>query len=254
MTHYAQWASYTGAGALILAVVLAVIAAVLALLASRLRQPIALKRPGAALTAYLVVCLLLATLLFLVAAGTYGNADIQQHIRFTGPVNTIFPVTATLCVLAFTLIFLLERHRGFRIAAVSAVVGVMAAPLIFELPFDLIVMGRTYPPSPGADFTLLYFLPLFLIETTSFALLAVAPGMRIARSTLLLLAGMFLVFAVWALFGFTYPAWPLPIALNIISKALAFAVSISLFVPPGALRSALALAPALTAGERTGLT
>jgi hypothetical protein len=43
---------------------------------------------------------------------------------------------------------------------------------------------------------------------------------------------MFLIFAVWAVFGFAYPAVPLPIALNVISKILAFATAVSLFLPP----------------------
>src|SRR5487761_1918434 len=84
----------------------------------------------------------------------------------------------------------------FRVALGSAIVGTIAAPLIFELPFDLIVMWRTFPPTPAPLFTLLFFLPLFLIEITSFALLAMSPAMRLSRASLLLLAGMFLVFAV----------------------------------------------------------
>jgi hypothetical protein len=112
---------------------------------------------------------------------------------------------------------------------------VAAAPMIFELPFDLIVMGRTYPPAPGALFALLFFLPLFLIEITSFALLTVSPIMKLSRTTLYLLAGMFLIFAVWAVFGFGYPLSPLPIALNMLSKVVAFAAAVSLFLPQGKL-------------------
>jgi hypothetical protein len=55
--------------------------------------------------------------------------------------------------------------------------------------------------------------------------------LRLSRATLFLLAGMFLIFAVWAVFGFAYPAAPLPIAFNMISKVLAFATAASLFLP-----------------------
>ena len=43
---------------------------------------------------------------------------------------------------------------------------------------------------------------------------------------------MLAVFAVWALFGFGYPSAPLPIALNVVSKILAFVTALTLFLPP----------------------
>jgi hypothetical protein len=79
---------------------------------------------------------------------------------------------------------------------------------------------------------LLFFVPLFLVELSSFALLTFSPFVKLTRATLFLLAGMFVIFAVWAVFGFAYPAAPLPIALNMISKILAFAAAVSLFLPP----------------------
>ena len=62
-------------------------------------------------------------------------------------------------------------------------------------------------------------------------MLTFSPFMKLSRATLFLLAGMFVIFAVWAMFGFAYPATPLPIALNMISKVLAFAAAVSLFLP-----------------------
>ena len=121
-------------------------------------------------------------------------------------------------------------------AFTSAVIGALAAPLIFELPFDLVVMGRTYPPIPPDPtlYRLLFFLPLFLIEISTFALVALSPLVRFSRITLLVLATMFVTFALWAaLFGFTYPASTGPIVLNDVSKILAFVAAITLFVPPG---------------------
>jgi hypothetical protein len=37
---------------------------------------------------------------------------------------------------------------------------------------------------------------------------------------------------VWALSGFAYPATPGPIAFNVLSKMLAFATALTLFLPP----------------------
>jgi hypothetical protein len=62
-------------------------------------------------------------------------------------------------------------------------------------------------------------------------MLTFSPVMKLSRYTLFLLAGIFLIFAVWALFGFAYPAAPIPVALNMISKFLAFATAVSLFLP-----------------------
>ncbi len=105
--------------------------------------------------------------------------------------------------------------------------------MIFELPFDLIVMGHIYPtpPTPVAQYTLLYFLPLFLISLSSFGLLTISPLTRLTRYTLFCLAGLFLVFAVWALFGFAYPSQPVPLVLNAVGKVLAFAAAVTLFLP-----------------------
>ena len=232
MTHYGTWSPYAGSSSIILAVGLLIVTGVLIYFALRLHHPIAVKRPGKVLGIALVVLWLLSVTTFLVAASIYGHADEQQIIHFTGPMNPIAPVTLTSGVLAFFVIVSLAQRGGVWVASGSAIVGAIAAPMIFELPFDLIVMWRTYPPAPAIPFTLLYFLPLFLIAIFSFAMLTLSPFVKLSRATLFLLAGMFLVFAVWALFGFAYPAAPLPVALNMISKILAFATAVSLFLPP----------------------
>ena len=232
MTHYGTWSPYAGSSSIILAVGLLIVTGVLISLAMRLHHPIAVKRPGRVLSVSLVVLWLLSVTTFLVAASIYGRADEQQMIHFTGPMNPIAPVTITSGVVAFFVIVSLAQQSGFRVAVGSAIVGTIAAPMIFELPFDLIVMGRTYPPAPAIPFTLLFFLPLILVELSSFAMLTFSPYVRLSRATLFLLAGMFLIFAVWALSGFSYPAAPLPVALNTISKILAFATAVSLFLPP----------------------
>src|SRR5207244_13388106 len=124
----------------------------------------------------------------LVAVISYVRALYQQVGHFTGPVNPITLITETSGVVAFFVIVYLARRSGFWIAFGSAIVGTIAAPMIFELPFDLIVMWRTYPPAPEIPFTLLFFLPLFLVEVSSFAMLALSPVMKLSRYTLFLLS------------------------------------------------------------------
>ena len=103
--------------------------------------------------------------------------------------------------------------------------------MIFEFPFDLIVMTRTNPPVPPNPmlFRQLFFLPLFLVEFSTIALLTLLPSMRVTAYACYAVAGMFLVFAVWAAFGFAFPADPLPLALNVIAKILCFVAAIMLF-------------------------
>jgi hypothetical protein len=42
---------------------------------------------------------------------------------------------------------------------------------------------------------------------------------------------MLAVFAAWALSGFAYPATPGPLAFNVLSKIVAFATAMTLFLP-----------------------
>jgi hypothetical protein len=135
-------------------------------------------------------------------------------------------------VATFIVIVYLARHHELKVALGSAFVGTAAAPMIFELPFDLIVMSRTYPPIPPFPnlFRLLFFLPLFLVEISTFSLLTLSSLTKLSKYTLFSLASMFFVFAVWAFFGFSYPSDPIPFALNGISKILSFVTAITLFL------------------------
>lgn len=228
MTHYVAWDPFMGSSSYIVAGILLLIACVLLLFGLRFRSALTVKVPGKFVVSLLIVCLFIAILAFLTSATAYAIVQHDQKIYFR-LTNPITPVTFTSAVIAFLVILVLTHKRGAWIAAKSAIVGTIAAPMIFELPFDLLVMWRTYPPSPNTLYTLLYFLPLFLVEILSFALLSFSPAMKLTRYTLFLLAGMFLIFAVWAVTGFAYPSTPIPIALNMLSKVVAFAVAVSLF-------------------------
>jgi hypothetical protein len=247
MTHYiVPWSPLTATGSTVLAVVLFVVTGVLIFVGTRIRQPLAAKRPGRFVGLCLVVIWLVAVITFLAAATTYG-LTLQQQLGggpVTGPANYITPITIVCGFVAFLVILYLTSSSGTRpseahpislgqfwVAIGSALLGTIAAPLIFELPFDLLVMWRVTSPTPRALFIVLYFFPLFIIEISSLAMLTFSPFMRVSRLTLFLLAGMFLIFAVWAVFGFAYPSTPLPYACNATSKILAFAAAVSLFLP-----------------------
>jgi hypothetical protein len=230
-THQA-WIPYTGSSSLILAIVLLIVTGVVLSFATRFHHPVAVKRPGTGLRVAIVAMWVLSVIGVLVTSSIYVlTLSRQEGGHLTAPADHITPVTLTSAVVAFFVIAYLARRSGFWGAVGSAIVGTIAAPMIFELPFDLIVMGRISAPVPVL-LNLLFFFSLILVEILSFAMLTFSPVVKLSRATLFLLAGMFVIFAVWALFGFVYPASLLPIALNMISKVLAFAVAVSLFLPP----------------------
>ena len=84
----------------------------------------------------------------------------------------------------------------------------------------------------------LFFAPLFLIEITTLSLLTLSPMVKLPKATFFSFAAMLAVFAVWSLSGFGYPSAPLPYALNVLSKILAFVTALSLFLPQRAEASA----------------
>ena len=231
MIRYGTWSSYTGNDALLLAVTLLIIAGALVYLGTRLHRPVGIARPGTMVGIFLMVMWFLSLATFAIAVGTYVSALYQQVGAVTLPTSPISPVTDLSILVAFIIIAYLTRHDGLKTALGSAMIGTVAAPLIFELPFDLIVMGRTYPPTPAAQYTLLFFLPLFLLEIASFSLLTLSPLTKLSKYTLFSLGAMFFVFAIWALFGFSYPSSPISFALNAVSKVLSFVAAITLFLP-----------------------
>ena len=243
-TPYGTWVPYSGSDGWILAGVLLLITGVLIFLGTRLRQPASVARPGRTVTLLLAVIWVLALLAWGDSVTTYGNALLQQAGPVTPVASPIAPITFLCDLVTFILIAVFARRRGFWVAAGSAVIGAIAAPLIFELPFDLIVMWRTYSPDPATQYTLLFFLPLFILELVSFTLLLASPLPRISRATLFSLAGMFFVFAVWAMFGFHFPSSPLPFTFNAVSKVLCFVATVTLFIPQGALPVVAAAASA----------
>ena len=238
------WAPYTGADAILLAATLLVVAAIFAYLGLKLRVPRTLARPGRTTSLLLVLIWLVSLLAFVVDSVTYGwvlkEANLAATYKsYTAP-NPVTPITEAGAAIAFVIILVLTRKHGFKIAFLSAFVGALVAPMIFELPFDLIVLTRIYPSIPPAPtvFRLLFFLPLFLLELSTMSFLAFSPLTKMSKYTHFSLAGFFVVFAVWAAFGFSYPSDLLDTLFNDLSKALCFVVAITFFWEGGAISEA----------------
>jgi hypothetical protein len=230
------WAPYTGTDPILLAALLLAIGAAFGYLGVRLRSSIKPARPGRTISVFMVLIWVVSLVAFFVDSITYGflleKANlVAVYQSYTAP-NPVSPITEASAAVTFVIILLLTRRHGFKVALLSAFVGAVSAPMIFELPFDLIVLNRIYPPIPPAPiiFRLLFFLPLFLVELSTMSFLTFSPLTRLSKYTLFSLAGFFVVFAVWAAFGFSYPSDPLDTAFNDISKVLSFVTAITLFL------------------------
>ena len=228
----ASWVSYGGGGAILLAIVLLVVAGGFAYAGKRLRAPLKVTRPGGIAAAFMIAIWLLALYNVLVAVYVYGLQLKQAYPSFVEPRLIVGKFTFVDALVTFFVILYLTRRWSWKVALASAVIGTAAAFMIFEFPFDLIIMARTNPPIPTHPmlYRQLYFLPLFLAQFSTMSLLTLLPSMRVTAYASYAVAGMFVVFAVWAALRFAFPTEPLLLALNIISKILCFVAAIMLFV------------------------
>ena len=248
MTQTGTWVSYGGDARVELAIVLLAAAAGVAYAGTRLPPPSRPARPSRAAAIFMVATWVLALATLLICVIVYAQQARHGHIGKAPPADPITPVTFIGGGLTFAVILISSTHRPWTRLA-GAAIGAMAAPMIFELPFDLIVMARTYPPIPPdpAMYRALFFLPLFLVEITTLSLLTLSPMVRLSKVTFFSFALMLTVFAAWGLSGFGYPSAPVPITLNVLSKLLAFGVALSLFLP----RRTRVSAPGSTASAST---
>ena len=225
-----SWISYGGGAAILLAIVLLVVAGGFAYAGKRLRAPLSVARPGGVAAGFMIAIWLLTIYTVIVATFVYGLQVKQAYPSFA--TRHVRVGTFVYAAVTFFVILYLTRRWGWKVALASAVVGTAAAPMIFEFPFDLIVMARVNPPIPPHPvlYRQLFFLPLFLAEFSTLSLLTLLPSMRVTANACYAVAAMFVVFAVWAAFGFAFPDEPLPLVLNVVSKVLCFVAAIMLFV------------------------
>jgi hypothetical protein len=232
MAVHGSWFGYSGAARIVLAVILAAVAAAVAYAGIRLPLPARLPSPGRAGKIMLLAIWGFAVAALLVCGAVYVSQAHQKGIRTASPITPVTPVTLAGVAVLFIVIARVENTRGSDVAVGTAALGAAVGPMIFEVPFDLIIMTRTYPVIDPALFRLLLFGPLLLTGITTLALLSLSPVVRLRRTTLWCFAGMLAVFAAWSLFaGFRYPSAPGPITLNAVAKVLALATALTLFWP-----------------------
>ncbi len=235
MTQYGTWVSYGGDARIWLAIILFAAAVGITLAGILLPLPVRFTRPGPVGRIAMFLAWGASMVVFLVGASLYVKQYVHAYnlsANTTAPKDPIAPITLSAVALLFFIIITTRGSYTWKTRLASGFFGAIAAPMIFELPFDLIVMARTYPPIPPdpALYRALFFVPLFAIEITTLLLLRLSPMVRLTRATFFSFALMVGVFGIWALSGFGYPSSPLPTALNIISKILAFITALTLFL------------------------
>jgi hypothetical protein len=230
MTH-GGWASYSGGDEIALVVVLALAAAAVAYAGFRLPSPVRLPRPGRAAKIILLATWVAALVALVASAAAYIMAAIHAGYTQAPRPDPITPFTLIGVGLLFFVIALAQNRAGWRVALGSAVVGAAAAPVIFELPFDVIILMRTHAVVDPGLYVPLLFGTLLLADLTTLALPWLSPAVRVRRSTLWCLAGMLALFAIWGLFGFGYPSAPGPFTMNVVSKIVAIVTALTLFLP-----------------------
>jgi hypothetical protein len=256
MTQYATWVSYGGDARIWLALGLLAAACCVILAGIWLPQPVQFTQAGPAGRAAMIVAWATSIAALLVCATIYFRQVIHD-IRASGlsaPAlrPTILPVTLTAAAVLFVII-VSRRSPDLPTRLASAAIGAIAAPMIFELPFDPIVIFRIHTVLADPPPWTLVYVPLLLVEITTLLLLRLSPMGRLTRATFFSFALMLGVWAAWALAGFGYPSAPLPIALNIASKILAFVTAFTLFLPQQpAVGTSVQGAPRDNAHSRSG--
>jgi len=229
MAGSGSWVSYNGTAGIVLAAFLAAASAAVACAGALLPLPARPPVPGRAAKIMMLTAWVLAIAALLACVAVYLTQVVRDGLAQTPRPDPVTPVTLTGVAVVFFVIAVAHKASGWRVALGSAAVGAAAAPMIFELPFDLVIMPRTHPLVDPGLYRLLLFGTLILVEITTLALLSMSPAVRVRRATLWCFAGMLALFAVWALFGFSYPSAPGPITLNVLSKILALVTAVSLF-------------------------
>jgi hypothetical protein len=211
------WDPYSGSAAILLTLVVLALGAGLVFLGARSQAAVKLPTPGKALKVVIVLVWVLSILLVLPLFRQVAQ-DTGQSSLFIGPV---FPVTLAAAFCSFFAIAYLARGSGMLAAIGSGLAGAAAGPMVFELPFVLIITPMVTTRVPHPVFLFSVFLVVIL---TTLALPTFSSRFSVTRYSLYSLGAMFVVFAAWALLdGYAPPSDPASFFLNAVSKVLGFA-------------------------------
>jgi len=216
-----QWRPYSFPNSLELSVILLIVGVGLLFLGTRLKKAIGVPHRGEQLKVVVVVIWALSIeALLLVYRG--------RTVRFDGGIQNgpIFPITIASAACTFAYLAYISRHDGFLAAVGNGVVGAAAGPMAFEFAFDWIVIPQVDAPP---RYIVAFFVPLLIGVMTTLSLLLLCKCVSVTRYAVYSLGAMLIVFAAWALAGFSYQSKPAPFVLNAIAKVLSFVTVAALF-------------------------
>lgn len=219
-----DWRAYSGSAAASLGVVLILLGAAVVLLGTRTKDGVRPGMPGRAAKAAIIV--VWAVTIFLIL-GIFKQVAARTGQSSLG-VGPVFPITLACAACTFVAVAYLTRGSGAAAAIGNGFAGAVAGPMVFELPFLLIItpMVTTRVPHP-----LFSFLDFLVVILTTLALPFFSTRFAVTRYSLYLLGGMVLLFGMWALLtGYAPPADPVSFGLNAASKVLGFASVVAGFV------------------------
>lgn len=225
-----DWHPYSGGAAISLALVLLVIGGLLFFIAGRRLSPVKVAVPGRGVKVGIVVVWVVSILLVLPLFKEIAVRTGQSALG-TGPV---LPITLASALATFFVVTYATRGGGFVSALGNGFAGAVAGPMVFELPFLLIItpVVTTRVPHP-----LFLFVTFLLVILTTLALPTFSSRFSIGRYSFFSLGAMFVVFAVWALAtGYAPPGDTVSFSLNAVSKVMGFAVVVMGFLPAARVR------------------
>lgn len=217
------WPPYKGLSAIVVAVILFAVSAGLFLTARRMKEAIKLPKMGKIVGGIVIVIWAFSILFFLRI-----NAIFARYLGTAPNLGPIFPITITCAVVTFCYAAYVTRRGGPLSSLGNGFLGFIAGPMVFELPFALIIIPLVKAPIFAE---LIFLLPLFTIVITTLSMLLLSRRVALTRNSVYLFAAMIFVFGLWALDGYHYPTDLLTITLNGISKVLSFATVAVMFIP-----------------------
>ena len=216
------WSSYAGSSTFLLSFILVLAGVALILAGRRMEKEIKLPKMGWKLGVVVVAIWVFSILTFLKI-----NRDIARYSGAAASLGPIFPITIVTAVCTFAYVAYISRHDGALAGLGRGFLAFIAGPMVFEFPFLLIVIPRVTAPLVPE---LIFLIPLFTIIFTTLSMLLFSRKVAITKYTVYFCAAMILVFAIWALDGYSYPTHPISFVLNAVSKVLGFAAIAAMFV------------------------
>jgi hypothetical protein len=217
------WPPYKGLSAIALSLILFAISGGAFFAAQRMKEAIKLPKMGKVLGAIVIVIWGFSIIFFLGI-----NKLFAKYTGGASNLGPIFPITITSAVVIFCYAAYVTRRGGPLSSLGNGFLAFIAGPMVFELPFALIIIPLVKAPVVAE---ILFLIPLFTIVITTLSMLLLSRRIALTKNSVYLFAAMMFVFALWALDGYHYPTDLVTITLNGVSKVLSFACIAALFFP-----------------------